>query len=542
MSLTISQRLAIMSGIGLVAVLCVGAVGLVQMGRIKGELDDVQQRFIPALEASHRVSLRFSDVRRASVLFTNAPSDQIRAVGRKLLSDGINAERESFVALKKLAIGLDEEKQLIDQEERILTQYLDLTEKLAADVEKPGANRVELVEAALKNLSPISAGVIKALDQHARYYDNLMLEGVQRSTQRYSSALWVIILCTVIGLLILGVWTLSVYARVVRPLVSARDTVTRVERDKDFRIQTTAQGDDEVGQVLHAFNRLLKSMREAIGGMRDSADKLGSTAHGLQNSAQSLSGQVSTQSEAASTIASAMEEMTVSVSLVANQARDARQASDQAGAMAHDGAGVIAEAAREIDQIAQVVKLSSEQMNELETHSQRINSVVSVIRDVADQTNLLALNAAIEAARAGEQGRGFAVVADEVRKLAERTSVSTQEIAATVASIQTSATQVRASMQTAVESVERGVVRAQDASNAIGKVSDHAARATQMVTEISGAISEQSAALTEIAKQVEVIARMSEENDISARSAESNATALSRVAEQLQQTASIYQV
>lgn len=473
---------------------------------------------------------------------SHAASEEIRAVGRKQIVDGVEAQRKAFENLQRLNVGTDREKQFLEQETRVSAQYLQLTEKLIHDVDMPGADRAALVATALKVISPVGAELVKALDEHAKYYDEMMGQSVTRSAEGYNSARLTIIVCTLAGLAILAFLGWSIYLHVVKPLVAVRDIVTRVEAEKDFSTQATVTTHDEVGQVLLAFNRLLRAMQAAIRDMSVSANGVSHTAHALQRTSDRLSRQVTTQSEATSTISSAMEELTVSVSVVANQATDAKEASAQAGEMAHDSAQVIADVAAEIDHISAAVEAASTLMAELEEHSQRITSVVSVIGEVADQTNLLALNAAIEAARAGEQGRGFAVVADEVRKLAERTSLSTREIAATVSSIQSGTTQVRTSMLEAVESVQRGVVRAGSASEAIGNVSTHAANSMHLINEIAGAISEQSAALTEISKQVEVIARMSEENHTTATASATDAAELDNVASRLQETSSLYKI
>jgi methyl-accepting chemotaxis protein len=542
MFFTIAKRLALMLFTAFLAVLIVGSVGIMQMGRIKAELDHVQQQFIPAMEACNQFALSFSTLRRASILYTNAPSEEVRAIGRKQMVDGIEAQRKAFENLQRLNVGTDKEKQFLEQETRISGQYLQLTEKLISDIDVPGSDRTSLVSNALKVISPVGADLVKALDEHTKYYDEMMGQSVERSTERYNSALLTIIACTLAGLVILMYLGWSIYQHVVKPLISVRDIVTRVEAEKDFSTQALVTSHDEVGQVLVAFNRLLRAMQTAIRDMTTSANGVSDTAHALQLNSDKLSKQVTTQSEATTHISSAMEELTVSVSVVANQAADAKEASAQAGEMAQDGAQVIADAATEIDRISTAVETASTLMAELEKHSQRISSVVSVIGEVADQTNLLALNAAIEAARAGEQGRGFAVVADEVRKLAERTSLSTREITTTVSSIQSSTTQVRTSMLEAVESVKRGVVRAGNASDAIGKVSAHAANSMHLTNEIAGAISEQSAALTEIAKQVEVIARMSEENHATATISATDALELDGVASRLQQISSLYKI
>jgi methyl-accepting chemotaxis protein len=196
----------------------------------------------------------------------------------------------------------------------------------------------------------------------------------------------------------------------------------------------------------------------------------------------------------------------------------------------------------DIQAIADTVNAAADLIRGLEQHSQEISNVVSVIKEVADQTNLLALNAAIEAARAGEQGRGFAVVADEVRKLAERTSSSTQEIANTIVTMRNSAGDAVASIETVVEKVNQGVITAQEANNAIRQIGESSRAAVAMVEEITSAIREQGSATNNIAIQVEKIAQMSEESSAAAGHSADAAKDLDRLATGMQQIVSTYKL
>jgi methyl-accepting chemotaxis protein len=216
--------------------------------------------------------------------------------------------------------------------------------------------------------------------------------------------------------------------------------------------------------------------------------------------------------------------------------------SRRSGEIASEGQAVIQDTVSEINGIAERVRDASEQIDQLARESANIGAVVNVIKEVADQTNLLALNAAIEAARAGEQGRGFAVVADEVRKLAERTSQSTQEIGALISTIQQGAEAAVSRMREVVGRVGQGVEKAGLAGGAIQQIRDGSGRVVDMVEDISLAIREQSTASLNISQQVERIAQMSEEASDAAGHTADAASQLQGLAKQMQVAVARYRV
>ncbi|MEO8409568.1 MAG: methyl-accepting chemotaxis protein [Propionivibrio sp.] len=241
-------------------------------------------------------------------------------------------------------------------------------------------------------------------------------------------------------------------------------------------------------------------------------------------------------------MAATVEEMTVSINQVADRAQEARTLSADSERLAGTGEEVTGQTADDIQAIEQTVNQAAELIHGLELHSQNITSVVTVIKEVAEQTNLLALNAAIEAARAGEHGRGFAVVADEVRKLAERTSSSTLQIAHSIDAMRSSAGDAVGSMQAVVSRVGHGVERAQQANATIRQIGSHSRNALAMVDEISTAIREQGSATNAIAAQVERIAQMSEESSAAAGHSARSAHDLDALAAQMQQIVSAYRL
>ncbi len=271
-------------------------------------------------------------------------------------------------------------------------------------------------------------------------------------------------------------------------------------------------GAGDTTSLLAGMRDMQNTLRTMIKEIVAGAERLAAASDELLHASEEVAMRSRQQSESASAMAAAVEEMTVSIDQVSHNASEAHGISQEAGNVSEQGTGIIQNAAVEMRKIADAVQSSSQIIEELGQQSDQITSIVNTIKEIADQTNLLALNAAIEAARAGEQGRGFAVVADEVRKLAERTSLSTTEIAGMVEKIQNGTRNAVSSMQTGVQQADKGVALANEAGRSIVSIRDGALRVVDVVNDISSSIREQSAASSDIAKNIERIAQMSEES------------------------------
>jgi len=274
---------------------------------------------------------------------------------------------------------------------------------------------------------------------------------------------------------------------------------------------------DDQTSLLANIRIMQDTLRGMISTITGNAQQVSSAANQLLSASEEVADRARQQSDAASSMAASVEEMAVSIDQVTESAGEAHSISREAGSISEEGAAVIHNAATEMRRISEAVQSSSNIVEDLGHQSDQITSIVKTIREIADQTNLLALNAAIEAARAGEQGRGFAVVADEVRKLAERTSLSTTEIGGMVSKIQSGTKSAVSSMQAGVEQVSIGVDLANQAGDSINRIRDGAIRVTVVVNGISDAIREQGKAGNEIAHKLETIAQMSEESAIAVR-------------------------
>jgi len=271
----------------------------------------------------------------------------------------------------------------------------------------------------------------------------------------------------------------------------------------------TRSGDNS--SLLAAMKQMQSGLRDIIGGTIQTADRLASSARQLAASSHQVLSASERQSDASASVAASVEEMTVCIGQISENAADAQRHASATGSLAKTGSNVVQEVIVEMGQISDAVATSSRVIASLGEQSHQISDIAKVIKEIADQTNLLALNAAIEAARAGEQGRGFAVVADEVRKLAERTTRSTQEIAAMIQAIQGGTSDAVDGMSKGSTRVNEGVQMVGRAGSSMEQIQGGVEKVLAAVGDISSSLREQSSTSNLIAKNVEAIALMTEE-------------------------------
>lgn len=298
------------------------------------------------------------------------------------------------------------------------------------------------------------------------------------------------------------------------------------------------RNEDEIGKLLMSMQSMQTRLAEMIDRVRTSASKLSIAASRVADSSQRVAAGSVQQSGAAAQMADSVEELTISIGQVAENAASAQRLSSDSGRLTQEGSTVVHHAADGITRIADTVQSSSQIVRRLGEQSGEISTIVNVIKEIADQTNLLALNAAIEAARAGEQGRGFAVVADEVRKLAERTGQSTAQIGETIRNIQEGTLEAVRSMEAGVEQVNQGVVLAGQAGDSIVRIEETTVSVVRAITDISAAIGEQNRASKELSRAVENIAQTTEKNGESMRESANIAKELQILASDLETTVS----
>jgi methyl-accepting chemotaxis protein len=317
--------------------------------------------------------------------------------------------------------------------------------------------------------------------------------------------------------------------------------VARAVAAGDLQIEV-AVGEHDRDSVMASLLTMRDSLRELAGAVRTQANEVASKAMSLLATSQEVAGAVGHQSDETASMAAAIEQLTVSIDMVSSNARSANDAATTASSMVGEGRQVIAQAVDSIHSIATAMSQAEKDMTALRGEAQNITGVVNVIREIAEQTNLLALNAAIEAARAGESGRGFAVVADEVRKLAERTANATEEIGGMLEGMRSAMERTAEKMAAAVQQAMEGEKLTGAADASIRSIGDSNTSAANAVTDITHAISEQSLASTQIAQKVEGIANMTERTSVAMQSLSAIASALSALAEKLEQTSGRFSV
>lgn len=299
---------------------------------------------------------------------------------------------------------------------------------------------------------------------------------------------------------------------VVLPVGRMRTTMVEVGKNSDFTRRIAVDSRDEIGQTASSFNELMGALQTTFSQIHDNIDRIFAASHQLASSSHQVATSSGLQSEATASIAATLEQVTVSINHVSDRAHEALEMSRHSGGLSEHGGEIIHNAATEMVQIADTVRQTSSSIEALGQQSTQISSIVQVIKEIAEQTNLLALNAAIEAARAGEQGRGFAVVADEVRKLAERTSKATEEISQMIEEVQSTTHGAVENMSGTVKLVDGGVALAQQAGDAINQIKEESHKVLKTISDISAALEEQSSASNDIAIHVEKVAHMTDAN------------------------------
>jgi methyl-accepting chemotaxis protein len=450
---------------------------------------------------------------------------------------------ESLATLKSLTIDNNEQQTRLAALEQLQKRWLN------EDIHPIIAQRRQLTQAGSPD-DPldqrISSGADKAkmdgmraiITDLSQAEETLLASRTQQMDEAREHAITILLIGGAIATLLAVILALALGRTTRARLQVAIDAATAVAEGRLDTVIDTSSSDE----LPKAFDRMQTRLRHMIQQISQAATQLGDSVQKISGASEQLSSAVNEQSHSASAMAATVEELTVSINHVSDNASEAGQLANRSGQQSKDGSEVIQSTTTSMNGIARTVQHASNKVSELGQHSEQISSIVSVIQGIADQTNLLALNAAIEAARAGEQGRGFAVVADEVRLLAQNTGKSTKEIASMIDKIQIGVRETVESMRSGVMEVNHGVEMAGAAGTAITAIRESSAQVLAVVEHISLALREQTTASQDVARNVERSAQMAEQNNLSVQDLLVTSNDLSQLAAGLKKEVALFRL
>ena len=547
-NMTIKARLILLVSVIMTTSVIIVSVAYGGFANMQSATQDIAERRIHLIRTVNRIMYNMES--NKSEILAALQHDPVASTA-KLMDHPVSKHLDAIAANKEKIDEYfsDMEKNTKSEEgKRLLKEYLELrtnytNQGLSPSVEALKAGRYDEAEhLLLTRIIPLAEDSLakgRAIAQHEDEAAKHALE--EAMSLAHTSEIFLI--SGLLLSLIVGVGLgFSIITGVARSTGDMRDAMIRTSADSDLTRHVPVHGTDEVAQSAQVYNSLLDSFREVIRHVHDSADKVNDTASLLTNASTKITQGSQAQSEAASSTAAAVEEMTVSITSVSENTNEVRKLSEQSLEKTREGNRSTKEMIKDVSQIESTVNLIANSVNEFITSARTIASMTQQVKDIADQTNLLALNAAIEAARAGEQGRGFAVVADEVRKLAEKSAQSAGEIDRITQSLEQQSVTVEKSVQEGLRSLQSTQRHVDEVSAMLAEAGGAVEKSSAGVNDIAASVSEQSLASNEIARHVESIAQMAEENHASISQSEKGIMNLSELARDLQNSVSKFKV
>jgi methyl-accepting chemotaxis protein len=385
------------------------------------------------------------------------------------------------------------------------------------------------------------SGLLKPIAKLVVFQETAVKETYEKSRANGKRLILIGIGIFVVGMLFLlaGIYLLS--SDIHRGIQALKDTLDKVAQG-DLTASVAFKRKDELGEMGQSLGNTTKQLKRIVEGVKHSADKAAKASATLSNQMEQVIARGTTVNDRVMHVAAAMEEISVANSEVANSANGAGEAVHRNEEYARQGDSNMVKNRAAMEKVVMTAHNSVHIVSNLNHSIQKIGQITTVIKEIAEQTNLLALNAAIEAARAGEQGRGFAVVADEVRKLAERTSHSTSEISGVVESIRTETEAVVCSMSEVEREVEESAGFNRVTGEALNQIVDSANQVTGLVGHIADSTREQTSATEDVARSMEEISALTEENSANIRHVGQSADEVSHIASELQQLVGQFRV
>jgi methyl-accepting chemotaxis protein len=512
-----------------------GIVGYTGVSKLQDGLEDLVQNDAKVVEYAQRCRANTNMMRRYEKdLFMSIGDATKVAEYRKKWNDALESATKRFDGLDKLLTD-PKEKELVKGMRAELAAYVSGANKVFDKVAAGEITTTQDGNKAIGEYKETTHKLEKQIVEFATEMDKRMEEMVKEAAALEKKIISTIVIVGLIGLLLALVIASVIIMTIKRPLAIMLDRFTDIAQGEgDLTKRLDDSGGDEIAAASRMFNVFIDKLRGIITQVASTSHQVAAAANQLNVTAERIATGAEEVAAQAGTVATAGEEMAATSGDIAQNCQMAVENVQLAAASAENGSVVVEQTIKVMNQIAEKVQESAKTVESLGARSDQIGEIIGTIEDIADQTNLLALNAAIEAARAGEQGRGFAVVADEVRALAERTTRATREIGEMIKAIQSETRGAVTAMEQGVHQVENGTNEAAKSGTALREILEQVNSVAMQVNQIATAAEEQTATTSEISNNMQQITEVVSDTASGAHQSATAASQLNSNAEELQ--------
>ncbi|MBT0663454.1 methyl-accepting chemotaxis protein [Geobacter pelophilus] len=534
-NMKISTRLILSFSLILFILVVVSGTGYFGQQKSKFYIYEIAEKDAKLVEYAQRTRANINMLRRYEKdLFMNIGSADKVEDYKKKWNESLEHFNDRIASMEKLA-DTTKQKETLATIKTNIKGYADGFGKVYEQVKSGAITTPQDGNKAIGQYKEQTHGAEAAITNLAKEQDAELEKQVKEAESTSSKIQTTMLGLAIVAIILALAMMLVVIRSIKKPLTAVHDMVIDIAQGEgDLTKRLDYRSRDELGDICTGFNTFMDKLHAIITSIASNTTQVAAAASQLMTASEQIATGAEEVAAQASTVATAGEEMSATSGDIAQNCQMAAEGSNQASRAASEGSQVVNNTVQVMGRIASRVQETAKTVESLGARSDQIGAIVATIQDIADQTNLLALNAAIEAARAGEQGRGFAVVADEVRALAERTTKATREISEMIKAIQNETKGAVAAMDAGVREVEQGTSEAAKCGTALQEILEQINAVTMQVNQVATAAEEQTATTGEISNNIHQITEVVQETSKGAHESATSANQLARTAEELQ--------